>query len=153
MNLERLILSLKESEGYRRLPYQDSLGFWTVGWGHYIHKDILQHTGTLTFSELMSYYSDPKKHQTWLESDVQSAIAGAKKWVGDPLWNAITDLRREVVVEMRFQLGGKQEKFVSMKAMLDDHNYEAVAKSMLDSLWATQTPQRVHRMAQHMKTG
>jgi len=153
VNLERLTSSIKESEGYRKMPYRDTLGFWTVGFGHLIHKDILQHTGTLTFSELMAYYSDTSRHETWLSTDIQSAISGAKKWIGESIWVGLSDARREVLAEMRFQLGGKQNQFVTMKAMIESGDYEGAASGMLDSLWARQTPQRVHRLAQHMKAG
>ena len=153
MNLDRLTQSIKESEGYRKIPYQDTLGFWTVGFGHLIHNDLVQHTGALTFKEFMNYYTDQSRHNQWLERDIQYAAAKAKAWLGDTLWDALTDMRREVLVEMRFQLGNKQEQFLRMKSLLQAHDYDGVAEAMLESLWARQTPQRVHRLAQHIKAG
>ena len=41
MNTSRLAESIRVHEGYRRYPYVDSEGYWTVGWGHKIHDDFV----------------------------------------------------------------------------------------------------------------
>ncbi len=153
MNLTRLTESIKAAEGYRKHPYQDTLGYWTVGFGHLIHNEILQHTGTLTFGDLMRYFSDLEKHDSWLEKDIKEAVYRAKQWLGDELWNSLDDVRQETLVEMRFQLGERIRNFTGLKKALEMGDFNGAAHEMLDSLWQRQTPQRVQRLAQHMEKG
>ena len=153
MNLVRLTESIKAAEGYRKLPYVDSLGYWTTGFGHLCHNDLLQHAGVLTFGELMAFYSDGERHLRWLEADIKEAIYRAKQWLGDELWNSLDDVRQETLVEMRFQLGERIRNFTGLKKALEMGDFNGAAHEMLDSLWQRQTPQRVQRLAQHMEKG
>ena len=64
MNMERLMKSVKEHEGYRNKVYLDSLGKRTVGVGHLCVED---------------HWEDDKKYdkeylEDILEKDLQSAI-------------------------------------------------------------------------------
>jgi len=63
-------------------------------------------------------------------------------------------LRREVLINMRFNLGmSRLMGFVKMWQAIDDENWEAASKEMLDSLWAKQVGSRATELAEQMRTG
>lgn len=69
-------------------------------------------------------------------------------------WAAeLYDARGAVLLEMIFQLGlAKTQKFPHFLAALQAKDYETAAKEMIDSTWHLQTPARVERLAQQMRT-
>lgn len=147
MNRQRLICSIQASEGYEPWPYQDHLGWWTVGWGHKIHDMQLRDFPHQTIGEALSWLSDEQRHREWLELDIEAACHHAARFVPQE-WIGLSDARQEVLVEMAFQLGGAGlQKFVKFRdAILRRHWVEA-EEEMLDSLWAKQTPGRAKRLA------
>ena len=141
MNMERLLKSVKEHEGYRNKVYLDSLGKRTVGVGHLCVED---------FWEDGKEYEE-KFHLTILEHDLKSAIKSAEE-----LCSKCPDLKdqaKEIIVEMVFQLGKTGvSKFRNMWKALKGPDYPTAAKEMLDSRWAKQTPNRAKEMSDHMRS-
>ena len=143
MNMDRLLKSVKQHEGYRNKVYLDSLGKRTVGVGHLCVED---------------FWEDDKEYEekfllTILEHDLKSAIKSAEELCSD--CPDLDDLAKELIVEMVFQLGKTGvSKFRNMWKALqhDPPNYERASLEMLDSRWASQTPNRAKKMSDHMRS-
>jgi lysozyme len=66
----------------------------------------------------------------------------------------LVPVRQAVLVAMAFQLGvDGLLGFKNTLALVQRGEYEAAAKGMLNSKWATQTPERAHRMSEQMRLG
>jgi lysozyme len=143
MDMDRLLKSVKQHEGYRNKVYRDSLNKRTVGVGHLCVED---------------FWEDDKEYGekfllTILEHDLKSAIKSAERLCSD--CPDLDDLAKETIVEMVFQLGKTGvSKFRNMwKALRNDPpNYEKASIEMLDSRWADQTPKRAKEMSDHMRS-
>jgi len=136
--MEDLEARIKRHEGLRLSSYEDSLGFWTIGYGHFCCSPIPDIT--------------EEEAQELLEED----IARAKNMVlRDFPWTADLDqIRFEVLVEMVFQLGIVTFKtFHKMLAACQAKDWATAANEMLDSLWHKQTPSRCEELANMMLTG
>ena len=73
---EELIDYLKENEGFRSKPYEDS-GFQSIGYGHQIVKGE-------KYTEITEEEAD-----ILLRRDVEKAVSNAKKHWGDGGWKAM----------------------------------------------------------------
>ena len=95
MNLERLMESVKQHEGYRNKVYLDTLGKRTVGVGHLCTED---------------WWEDDKEYEEEflmkiLEEDLQEAIEGASTLMLQHDCSDIDEKAHEIIIEMVFQLG------------------------------------------------
>ena len=142
MNMERLLKSVKEHEGYRNKVYLDTLGKRTVGVGHLCVEDFWEDDKEYEEDFLMDI----------LKKDLQEAIRGAKQLMEDHGCADINEQAEEILIEMVFQLGmAGVSKFKNMWKCLSELNYVGASYEMLDSLWAKQTPNRAKAMAKTMK--
>jgi len=124
---------IKRHEGYSTTPYQDTEGFWTVGIGRCMDK---------------TPFSDAEI-EFMFDNDLSRAFSAA-----DMLAPHLTGARREVVVEMCFQMGAKGvSKFRRFLAATEAHQWDIAAKEMLASKWAVQTPGRAKELAEIMREG
>jgi lysozyme len=143
MNMERLLQSVKDHEGYRNKVYLDTLGKRTVGVGHLCVED---------------FWEDDKEYEekflmTILEHDLQTAIKGAEDLMQEHGCSDIDDLAKELIIEMVFQLGKTGvSKFKNMWKALSALEYSTAASEMLDSRWAKQTPNRAQNMSNKMSS-
>ena len=143
MNMERLLQSVKDHEGYRNKVYLDTLGKRTVGVGHLCVED---------------FWEDDKEYEekflmTILEHDLQTAIKGAKDLMSENGCNDIDEIAEELIIEMIFQLGKTGvSKFRNMWKCLQDRNFEGASLEMLDSKWNRQTPNRCKKLSDQMKS-
>ena len=143
MNMERLLKSVKEHEGYRNKVYLDSLGKRTVGVGHLCVED---------------FWDDDKEYEekfllTILQHDLKTAIKSAEELCSD--CPDLDDLAKDLIGEMVFQLGKTGvSKFRNMWKALQPAppHYERASLEMLDSRWASQTPNRAKKMSDHMRS-
>ena len=143
MDMNRLLKSVKQHEGYRNKVYLDSLGKRTVGVGHLCVED---------------FWEDNKEYEekfllTILEHDLKSAIKSAERLCSD--CPDLDDLAKETIIEMVFQLGETGvKKFRNMWKALESNppQYDVAATEMLDSRWAKQTPNRAKEMSDHMRS-
>jgi len=134
---------LKLFEGWRAEPYRDSLGNWTIGWGF---------TRTINGNYLTAVDQDtPKITKTASEWNLDAlfgiAERDAQKVMGT-YWHNITPNRQYILSMMCYQLG--IGGLMGFKRMIEaiKHNKNAQAgKEMLNSLWYSQTPHRVEKMA------
>jgi len=134
---EELKQRIKDHEGYRLDPYEDTLGFLTGGYGHKILEDEEVPTTKEGWEELF-------------EKDFQKA------------WDSMLQLcevheltiqmkAKCILCEMIFQMGyAGVSKFKNMIKSLKDENYYSASQHMLDSRWANQTPNRAKALSDLM---
>ena len=140
MDMQRLLKSVRDHEGYRNKVYLDTLGERTVGVGHLCVEDFWEDDKEYDEEFLMEI----------LEKDLENAISGAEELLKG--YN-LPSLANEIVVEMVFQLGktgvSKFHNFLS--ALRDDPpQWLTASEEMLDSRWAKQTPNRAKKMSELM---
>ena len=124
---------IKRHEHLSLEPYRDSLGFWTIGYGHRIDPSI-----TLD------------KADSFFVADLATAIRNTNAL----RLTILSTVRHGVIVEMCFQLGEQGVKgFHNMFSALGRSDWAAAADAMLDSTWARQTPARANELADIMRTG
>jgi lysozyme len=133
-----LIDWMQREEGCKLYAYQDSLGFWTIGYGTLID----QRGGGITEEEalyLLTHRLDTTKN----------SVISALPWV-----SGCAEVRQAVIFAMAFQLGlHGMLAFHRMLTAAHDGNWELAAKELLNSKLATQTPARAQRTAEMLRTG
>ena len=126
---ETLAEMIQRHEGVRRIPYLDSLGIFTVGYGHNMQRPLSQAVIDQIFSE-----------------DLQEAInecVHAFPWFAD-----LTDARKNAMVDLCFNLGlTRLLKFQHFLTAMAAGQYETAANELLDSLWARQVKHRALELA------
>jgi lysozyme len=140
MDMERLLKSVRDHEGYRNKVYLDTLGKRTVGVGHLCVEDFWEDDKEYDEKFLMEI----------LEKDLENAISGAEELLKGC---NLPSLANEIVVEMVFQLGKTGvSKFHNFLAALRDDppQWLTASEEMLDSRWAKQTPNRAKKMSELM---
>jgi len=136
---EQLLKQLKRDEGLVSSAYQDHLGYWTIGYGRLVDK---RKGGGLS----------PEESAFLLNNDVDTRIKALE--AAFPWFKGMDEARKGVLVNMSFQMGVDGLKaFKNTLASVANGLYEKAASQMLDSLWATQTPERAKRLSDQMKTG
>ena len=127
-----LIEMIKKHEGFRGMPYNDSLGFPTIGYGTKL--PITEEEAEL----LLKHRLDEK------------ILKLSEK---EPFYLELPEKAQEVVANMAYQMGvGGVLKFKKMWAALKEGDYKKAANEMLDSRWAKQTPNRAKELAEIMRS-
>ncbi|MBQ6409756.1 glycoside hydrolase family protein [Candidatus Saccharibacteria bacterium] len=125
----------RQFEGFAPLPYKDSTGHLTVGYGHNLENGI-----TLKMAEFI------------LKCDIETAERAVKDkfaW-----YFKLNDARQFVLIDMAFNMGiARLCTFKKMLAAVERGDYTTAAKEMLDSRWALQVKTRAVKLAEMMKTG
>ena len=140
MNISRLKGTLKRHEGRkvregRHIPYKDSVGKLTTGYGRNISDR--------GFSE--------DEVSLMLQNDMQDAIDDARKF---HWFDALNDVRQEVVVNMVFNLGlSRFRGFRNTISYIEEGRFDQAAREMLDSLWADQVGHRAQELSRMMASG
>ena len=130
---------LERDEGRVLHAYQDHLGYWTIGVGRLIDG---RKGGGIT-NEECDYL---------LDNDINRITSALMvRW---PWMLALDQARKECFVMMAFQLGVEGlAKFHATLALAQAGHYDQCAAQMLQSKWASQTPQRAYRVSEQMRTG
>ena len=83
------------------------------------------------------------------QEDVQIAIGGCQKIYGN--WEELPQEMQHVLTNMCFQLGqGGLGKFKNFKTAIEDYQWQRASEEMLDSRWASQTPERAQRLSERV---
>jgi lysozyme len=136
MNLDNLATRTKLHEGFRRKPYQDTVGKLTVGYGRNLDD--------VGISE--------QEAEFMLMNDLNGALLVARGLVDH--FDQLADHRQEALVEMAFNLGATRlAKFHNMIAAVEAGDFEKAADEMLDSLWAKQVKGRAKELSDLMRAG
>lgn len=130
---------LKRDEGFVSHAYRDSLGYLTIGIGRLIDE---RRGGGITLDEAYVLLRNDL-------AEIQQELYAELPWL-----EYVHPIRQAVFENMSYQLGiaGLLE-FVNTLAAAQRHDWPATKAGMLDSLWATQTPNRAHRLAEQIVTG
>ena len=139
---QQLIEQLKRDEGavldangYHK-PYQDSLGIWTIGYGHNCQTNPI---------------TDAAANQILVDDIAKAEASVLREWP----WAQDLDIpRRNVLINMVFNMGlAKVRGFVNFLECLKQGQYINAAEHMLDSLWAKQVGDRAKRLAEVIRWG
>ena len=149
----------------------DPGGGRTIGVGHHMDTKVTQEGYRLAMNQPnynggeallppdLKWISNPAVNRI-LNDDIFRSVIEAREFLISPsLWVSLGEVRREVVVQMAFQMGlRKLSQFTQFRQALVDRDYDKAAFEMLHSAdgkrpskWATQTPERARRMADAMQ--
>jgi lysozyme len=130
---------LKIDEGCRLNAYQDTVGVWTIGYGH---TEGVGKGDKITQAKAEEYL---------LEDTLAAARDASTLPVGFDGLNAV---RQAVLTNMTFNLGlTRILNFKRFLAAVQIRDFNKAALEMLDSKWAGQVGQRAIRLAKQMKKG
>ena len=122
-----LLENIKQNEGFNGMPYDDSLGKPTIGFGTLLPLSKSE-------SEMILKSRLNQKTDELVKSE--------------PFVNELPSEVRDVLFEMSYQLGvGGLLKFRKMFIALKDGDYKEAYKQALDSRWAEQTPNRAKKLS------
>lgn len=135
MNVQELKKQLEFEESRKSKAYKDHLGVTTIGVGRNL-DDV-----GLSEDEIDYLLSNDIER---VEKDLQSF----------PWWHGLDPVRQVALANLRFQLGpGRFRGFKKMIAALQRGDYEKASYHLLDSKYATQTPNRAKRIAHKLRFG
>ncbi len=137
-----LIDDLKRDEGCRLAAYEDTVGVWTIGYGH-AHVE----PGTI-----------------WTQDQCDAALAQDVAHAeglldaNAPWWRSLTDARQDVMVNLCFNMGWGDgshglSSFKHTLSFIQEGDFPAAALGLLASKWAGQVGERANRLAEQMRTG
>jgi len=135
--METLIERIQRHEGFRSVPYRDSLGHWTIGIGTLITEDQAQE-----LAHGVSY--------EWAYDRMVNDLQKMRKdlLTTYPWMSELSAIRLDTFTEMAYQLGvAGLMKFHDMLYCARSNDPEGVAREMLNSLWHRQTPARCEELA------
>lgn len=144
MDTMNLIDILDFEEGYEGRPYLCSGGYVTVGMGTRLHTEL--GLNPKDFPIVVSR----EMAEAWLHMRVKKHTRklGRRADIG-PTFKRLDDDRKAIILSMSYQMGTTGvSKFKKMWKALEVGDHEEASKQALDSLWATQTPERAERHAQ-----
>lgn len=142
MNRDKIIAQLKTDEGLKLVPYFDSLGYLTIGYGHRGLLGVVMVQGGIsqTYAEQL------------LSSDVDIHVAGLDHAM--PWWRGMNDARQDAFVNMGFNLG--VHKLLTFDIFLDlmkAANYNGAADDLTTTLWHKQVGARGPRIENVIRSG
>ena len=146
----QLFADLERDEALRLVAYQDTVGRWTIGYGH---AEGVKEGDRWTYNEAIDA----------LHEDVAKAVAELDAEL--PWWRNLDDVRQDVMAELAFNMGvgvapcpahpngtGLQE-FVNTLHFIATKDFARASANLLLSKWATQVGARATRLAAMLKTG
>jgi len=139
--VERLIAELTRDEGFRERAYRDHLGFLTIGIGFMIDPD---HNGATLMPKAVA--------DLWLRDIIKKREFALDNEI--PWWRDLSDARQRALLNISFQLGvNGLLKFKKTLDYLKAGKYNMAAMELLDSKYASQTPERASRVSQLIREG
>jgi lysozyme len=128
--------AVQNDEGLRLLPYVDTAGKVTIGYGRNL-TDV-----GITKGEALQL----------LDNDLTNAIASLTR--AHPGVQALDPVRQIVLVNVAFNVGiAGINGFVKMWAAVERGDFESAAEELLDSAAARTNPARYARLASELMTG
>jgi len=130
---------IKKHEGFSETIYTDTKGILTVGYGHAL----------LEGSKIRRTIAD-----LLFAGDYAAAKTDYDRLCKNHNIPELNDAREAVLIDMLFNLGyPRLTQFKRMIAALQEKNFGAAAKEMLDSKWAIQVKGRADELAEIMRKG
>lgn len=134
--IDNIVDLLTLHEGYRQLPYRDTVGKLTIGIGFNLDDTglYLDESQAVLRLRLLRVGRELTEHLPWVAN--------------------LDPVRLAVVLDMAYNLGVPGLlKFKNTLAHVEAGRYKAAAANMLLSKWARQVGKRANRLAQMMETG
>ena len=137
---------IKNNEGCRLTPYQDTLGNWTIGWGHRIRSDEFEHLkNNITQEQADKLFSE----------DLRKVLRGGtyRNFTNQPASVKI------VIADMIYNMGAARfGQFRNFIKEIKNKNYKKVANEILyngdkKTPYYKQTKKRAERNAEIIKGG
>ena len=155
MTTARLQQSIEFEEGFKEIPYQDTEGLWSVGIGMCLERSIISTQEWKTLLDRGWIRVTVTHEGARLLSNNRLAQLKHALSVALPAWSEISEVRREVLIHMAYQMGmgfiGKFPKFI---AAVNDRDWVWAKRHGLDSVWAReQTPSRAKRLMNTLERG
>jgi lysozyme len=151
--IERLRETLKRDEGFD-LKRHEVQGIDHIGYGINLEQELpdelLQYLGVEAEDAIQEITQEQADYL--LEYYVEVAEGDCKTIYGD-IWQRLSPLRQEVLINLAFNLGLPRLKaFRKMNAAIRAEDWTEAAAQMLDSKAARQTGGRYQRLAQAFET-
>lgn len=144
MHLNKLREEIVADEGRIESIYLDHLGFPTVGIGHLIRKEDLEH-GLPVGTPVPASRVDELFAQ-----DIQIVISDVS--VLFPDFFQFPEEVQHIIANMVFQMGRTRlSGFKNFRAAVSEGDWKKAALEMKDSKWYTQTTNRAERLIERMK--
>lgn len=127
----------RQNEGCRLRAYTDTLGHWTIGYGHLLREGDERTMSQEQANELFRAEYRGAAEQCW-EVLKRNGVETERL----PVWVAI------VCIDMTFNLGAKGfASFHAMLAAIAARDYFRAARELLASRYAGQVPLRARKLA------
>lgn len=137
---------LPRDEAIRRMPYDDATGQPLVP-GTKLVGNITIGIGR----NLSGHGVNDSEIEMFLENDITAAEMAARDLL--PNFDALSDVRKAVIVNMAFNLGyEKLRGFTHTLAAIRDARWDDAATLMLDSDWAREVKTRALRLSAMMRS-
>ena len=135
MNYQRTKKRIKKNEGFSLKPYKDQLGYLTIGYGHLILPNEVK---------LIKNQNRKSQLNAIFNQDFERAVRDYKRLIKQKNHNRKD---QELLIEMVYQMGAKRVlKFKKLISNMKKNKKHLVCFEMMDSLWYTQTPNRVKNL-------
>lgn len=143
MDKSRLLADVKAAESCRLVAYRDTLGFWTIGYGHKLP----------TGRDWTGFTWTQAQADGQLDTDLDAALAQAQKLLEWPFLD--TDARQNAVVELVFNMGVSHWRmFAKCRYDICQKDWQGAHDQLLASLWASQVHAiRANRLANYLLSG
>ena len=169
MNTDTMLMKeLKKQEGYRAVPYKDTQGFWTIGYGHNLlgrsfdhHENAVLFPSTKTIQvpitpvQYVQYWEKnpltTEQAEYILEQDILIVKHTALK-IYKGLWEKFDKNRQVAILDLLFNLGEyRYKKFKRHIKATKALDWEKSAAEILNSKAARQDPNRYEEIAKQLK--
>ena len=135
MNFRELKKRIKKNEGFSLKPYKDQLGYLTIGYGHLILPNE---------THLLKNKTNKPQLNSIFDQDFERALGDYKRFIKQRHHNRKD---KELLIEMVYQMGAKRVlRFKKLISNMKQNKKHLVCFEMMDSLWYTQTPNRVKNL-------
>lgn len=132
-----LLALLKRHEGLRLLPYRDTRGVLTIGYGHNLAEPIA-----------------PDVAELQLKRDIEAVTHQVAGVIEDAAWSQLAPARQAALVDMGFMGPAKLARFEKMIAAIRAADWQKAHDECLNSHWAVEVKQeRATRDADMLLTG
>ena len=154
MNKQRLCATLSRDENCN-LKRHEVKGIDHIGWGINLEEelpdDLLDYLGVEDEDDIEEITQEQADYLR--DYYINIAVADCVNIYGDELWEGMSDLRREVLTNLSYNLGlPKLKAFRRMNAAIQAGDWNEAAAQMLDSKAARQTGDRYPRLAESLRT-
>ncbi len=135
LNYRKLKKRIKKNEGFSLKSYKDQLGYLTIGYGHLILPNE---------AHLLKNKTNKAQLNSIFNQDFERALRDYKRFIKQKDHNRKD---QELLIEMVYQMGAKRVlKFKKLISNMNKNKKHLVCFEMMDSLWYTQTPNRVKNL-------